>query len=532
MRKNLLLSSAAFANRGAKALAAYKGSPDPQPLADTVERMQKAPRMAEDITGYASDMASMVDYWEQVESIVDGYKAVRDGAEKFLPKFHDETSDEYKARLKLTKFTNIYRDIVESLAAKPFEEEVTLNDKASDELKQFCENVDGQGNNITVFLSQVFFNGINSAIHWIFVDYPTVDTNVIRTRQDEKEAGIRPFWSNVLAKNVRQATVSIINGKHVLTYARIFEPGVSTPNRVRIFERGTNGVFWELWEESEQAAADGKKQYMIIASGKLGISLIPLIPFITGRRDGTNFKVLPHMQDAADLQIQLYQDESALKFAKTLTGYPMLAANGMVPEMEPDGKTPKKLRVGPARVLWGKPDGAGNHGSWAFVEPSAQSLKFLADDIKETKQDLRELGRIPLTAQSGNLTTITAGVAAGKSRSAVSAWALVLKDAAENALMATALWMNIQDEPEVNIYNEFDNFLDGGTDIEALISMRAAGDLSRETLWFEMRRRKVMSPDFDGEKELDRILSEIPGEPDLDNQDDQNNPDMQPGNAA
>jgi hypothetical protein len=370
-------------------------------------------------------------------------------------------------------------------------------------------------------------------MHWIFVDYPTINPDEIRTVADQKKAGIRPFWSHVLARNVLEARVTIMNGQHVLTYIRILEPGVSEPSKVRIFERGPNGVFWELWEESEQAAADGKKQFLIMASGKLGIDVIPLVPFITGRRSGTSFKVLPPMQDAADLQIQLYQDESGLKFAKTLTGYPMLAANGMQPEMQEDGKTPKKLRVGPARVLWGRPDGNGNHGTWAFVEPSAQSLKFLADDIKETKQDLRELGRQPLTAQSGNLTVITAGVAAGKSRSAVSAWALMLKDAAENAMLITAKWLLLDEQPEVNIYNEFDNFLDGGADIEALNAMRTNGDLSQETLWFEMRRRKVLSPDFDADKERAKLLDEVPGEPDLeDAEDGEPNPELQPGNAA
>ena len=94
---------------------------------------------------------------------------------------------------------------------------------------------------------------------------------------------------------------------------------------------------------------------------------------------------------------------------------------------------PKPLSVGPAKVLYAPPDGAGNSGSWAYVEPSAQSLTFLAGDIKETKQDLRELGRQPLTA-TANVTVINSAMAASKAKSAVGAWAIGLKDALENAM--------------------------------------------------------------------------------------------------
>jgi hypothetical protein len=127
-------------------------------------------------------------------------------------------------------------------------------------------------------------------------------------------------------------------------------------------------------------------------------------------------------------------------------------------------------------------------------------------------QDLRELGKQPLTAQSGNLTVITTAVAAGKAKSAVAAWALRLKDSLENAMKITALWLNVTEEAQVYIYTDFDNFADTTADLDHLAKARERNDISLTTYWVELRRRKVLSPEFDAEKEKELILAEIPGD--------------------
>lgn len=460
------------------------------------------------------DIAYMVPYWDMADAIIEGADAIKAGGKLFLPQFPDEKESDYCFRLKTAKFTNIYRDVLEGLATKPFEEEITLiGADVPEQIKDFVENVDGCGNNITVFASMTFFNGINSAIDWIFVDYPSVNTSTVFNQEQAKKLNIKPFWTHVLARNVYEVRTTLIGGEHVLSYIRIYEPSstIDKPNHVRVFERNGDNVSWKLYEEvSDSKTIEG--QVVEIASGTLSINVIPMIPFSTGRRDGNSYKFFPSMKDAADLQITLYQDESALQYIKTMAGYPMLAANGMKPPMEADGKTPKKVAIGPMRILYGLPDGAGNFGEWRFVEPNANSMEFLQKNIDKTKQDLRELGRQPLTALSSQLTTVTTSIAAGKARSAVSAWALALKDALENALMITNMYLNVEYPIEVNVYTDFDNVLDTTADLDTLDKARERGDLSLETYWFELKRRKILSPEFNKEDEENRLLNELPGD--------------------
>lgn len=483
----------------------------------------------------STDSAAMIDYWNKTDAIVDGEDAVKAMHSVFLPKFAHEETEDYQVRESLIKFTNVYRDIVENLATKPFEEDVTLQEQAGDaatkppvEIEDFIKDVDGAGNNITSFGATTFFNGINSAIDWIFVDFPTEqDTAHIRTVADAKASGIRPYWSHVLGRNVLEARVKVVNGKEMLVYCRIFEPGNGpVPDHVRVFERNVDGVVvWRLYVKTDQIQIGSNTQFKLEAGGVVSINVIPMIPFITGRRDGRTFRVWPAMKDAADLQAQLYQQESGLKFIKTMAGYPMLAANGIQPEKNADGST-KSLRASPMRVLYSKADAAGNVGTWGFVQPDAAILKFLADDVKDTIQQLRELGRQPLTAQSGNLTVITTAVAASKAKSAVGAWAHRLADALNMAIEYTCLWINLSGyKPQVHVFNEFDDFTDAIADIPALQQARTARDISRNTFTKELQRRKVLSAQFDADADLAELLEETPTGADLENPDDNNKPE-------
>lgn len=458
----------------------------------------------------SADSQAMIDYWDKTDAIVDGYQTVKSFGELFLPRFVEETDDDYSVRLSLTKFTNIYRDVLEGLSSKPFQEEINLlGEDVPEEIEVFAENVDGRGNSLSVFAAQTFFNGINSAIDWIFVDAPAIETGRVLNRAEEQELNIRPFWSHVLARNVLEVQTSMFGAEERITYIRVLEPNQEGEDYVRIFALFDGVVIWELWQEVE-GAEKPEEAAILVDSGQLTIPVIPFIPFVTGRRNGRGWQVYPPMQDAADLQVELYQEESALKFIKTMAGYPMLAANGIKPEKDGKSGAVKKVNVGPMKVLYGPPDGNGNHGEWKFIEPSAHSMEFLNKSIESTKQDLRELGRQPLTALSSQLTTVTTSVAAGKAKSAVGQWAMLLKDTLENAFKMTAMFMGVDYETEVHVYNDFDNVSDTNADIDNLLDARQNGDLSQETLWTELKRRKVLSAEFKAEDEQERLLNEVP----------------------
>jgi hypothetical protein len=469
----------------------------------------------------SGDYLAMKPYWDMVETILAGAEAMRKAGTKYLPQFPYESANNYDFRRSNAKFTNIYRDIVENLAAKPFTKEVALVDGASQAIQSFIEDVDGRGNHLHVFSASLFFAGVNDAISWIFVDKAPVPERA--SLADEQRLGARPYWVLIPAKRLLAVRTAIVDGAETIVHARIEECETvndgyaeKTVRRIRELNRDPSAVAdgygparFTLWEE--QKADDGKVSWVNVGEGPIAIGVIALVPFITGRRIEGSWRIVPPMQDAAYLQIEHYQQETNLKNTKQLTAFPMLSGNGVEPPRKADG-TVEATPVGPSVVLYAPPREGRSPASWTFVEPAATSLRFLADDIKATEQQLRELGRQPLTAQTGSLTVVTTAFAAQKGNSAIQAWCINLKDALENALKFTAKWLADTGEAEVSVHSDFAIDIESDQASTVLLAMRKNNDISREALINEAKRRDWLAPEYDAGKDLDLILAEIPAD--------------------
>ncbi len=476
----------------------------------------------------SADYQAMQGYWTKVAAIRGGVDAMRKAGKTFLPQFPNESDPNYAYRLENSKFTDIYSDIVENLASKPFSKEVALaNDAVPEPIKVITEDVDGGGNHLHVFADSVFFNGIHNAIDWILVDYPTVPQGA--TLADEKRMGARPYWVRIPAADMLWVESKVIKGKEEFTYAKIYEPITQRDSagkekridRVRILTRdelegGQYGpARYEIWEKGTQSNAG----WSLIEKGAISIGVIALVPFFTGRREGTTWRIRPPMRNVAELQVEHYQQETNLKSAKELTAFPMLAGNGVEPPVDEEGK-PVMAPIGPSVVLYAPPsqDGA-RSGQWQFIEPSATSLKFLSEEVDKTEAQMRELGRQPLTAGTSGITQVAAAFASQKSASAVQAWAFMLKDCLERAYVFTAMWLSVKLEPTVYVNTDFAVELGDDKAPDTLLTMNERGTLSTQTLWQEMKRRSILSPEFDGEEEERRLIEELPGD---DTEDDLN----------
>lgn len=489
------------------------------------------------------DYLAMKPYWDMVETMLDGAQAMRKAGKKYLPQFPNETDPNYAYRSTNAKFTNIFRDLVEGLAAKPFSKQVDLIEKShSDQIKTFVEDVDGAGNHIHVFAGDVFFNGIASAVDWILVDHTTVPAGVTAT--DERNMGARPYWVRIPAIRMKWVESAMIAGKEQFVYAAIHEPTTvrigfeeKTVDRMRLLirDKQDDGSYasarFEIWEATpvKTNATASSVNWVKKEEGPISIGIIPLVPFMTGRRKEGTWQLLPPMKDAAYLQIEHYQQETNLKSAKELTAFPMLTGNGITPPVDSKGQ-PIMAPIGPSVVLYAPMGGQGQqHGEWKFIEPTAASLKFLAEEVDKTEQQLRELGRQPLTAQTGNLTVVTTTFAAQKGNSAVQAWALNLKDALEQALKFTCLWLKDTTQPEVTVYTDFDVETDSVEGMKVVLDMRKNSLISRAAAINEAKRRNILAPEYDEEADMDLILAEVPGD---DTDDDTEASTTPPANAA
>lgn len=469
----------------------------------------------------SADYTAMLPYWKMVSDILGGAPTMRKAGQTYLPQFPHESGPDYNHRCANAPFTNIYGDIVENLAAKPFAKEAGLVDRAGQSFVDLAEDIDGRGNNLNVFLGHWFFAGINDAVSFVLVDKKAVPPGA--SIAEENALGARPYWVHIPAIAMIAAYSDVIDGKEQFIHCRFLEPytvregwAEVTKPRVRVLDRPKIGegkygpATWELFEE--QTDASGNKTWVSIEGGPISIGVIALVPFITGRRKPGTWQFVPSMNDAAYLQIEHYQQETGLKYASENTAFPMLAGNGVSPELDEKGNV-KPAPVGPKTVLYAPPSSDGSqHGAWTFIEPSAESLRFLQARLEGTAKELRELGRQPLTASSGNLTVVTTAFAAQKGNSAAQTWALNLKDAAELAFVYTGLWLNQPTAPEVYVFTDFSVEMESDKGPDFLLKLRERGDISRKAITDEGKRRGFLSGDYDAEKDMELILKEAPAD--------------------
>ncbi len=484
----------------------------------------------------SSDYLAMVDYWNQIAAIMGGVKTMRAGGQDYLPKFESESDESYKQRLKVARFTNIFRTIVEDLAARPFSKEVTF--KASPAMEKMIENIDGQYTHGSKFLHKWFQDAIANGMSCVFVDYTRTDPNTIdasgiprrKTLHEERASGARPYAILVPAIDAIAIYSAMVNGVEEFVHVRFreFSKRVDGFNEVmveqiRVLTRdpimsdeglllGFDHPRFELWEAVAPSTVTSRakaQEFKKIDEGPISIERIPFEVLIIGDRQ-TGWVVNPAMNDAANLQIELYEAENGVKNLKTLTAFPMLTANGVDPIIDPKTGKPVPIPVGPRAILYtGRPEQGTPSGSWQIIEPAGTSLSFLREDVKDTAQELRELGRQPLSASSSNLTVVTTVFAARKGNAAIQNWALDLKDSAENVLMYMQKWSKDSTEPEVIIDLDFSLDSAENDGFADVLAMRSNGDLSRKTTWEEAKRRGRLSDSFDDEEEEKRLEDEI-----------------------
>lgn len=505
--------------------------------------MAKVPAQVTAPDHTSSDYDAMKPYWEQIATMNDGTGSMRAAGELYLPKFEAESSERYEERRKNAVFTNIYSDIVENLADKPFAKEVSIVD-GSERVKAYSEDIDGQGNNLHNFAATYFRNAIDNGVDWIYVDFTKINPNVVdangntrrRSVAEERAAGARPYWVRVSALEMIAVYSAVINGEEDFVHCRMIETfkeragwdeidvvQVRELNREPLLDEEGNVTDWlpatyRIWQQREQSATQRRNTpkrmvWTVIEEGDVAIGIIPIVPLVIGERKGNSWRLIPALRKVADMQLEYYEQENGLKNIKKFTAFPILSAAGVEPEKGSDGE-PKRAKVGPSAVLYAPVTEAGA-GSWGFVEPAGTSLTFLRGELQEMAKEMRELGRQPLTQSSGTLTTSTSDMAASKGQSAVQRWALLLKDAIENALFLTALWINDATEPTVNISADFSTGEAEDNGFEHVLKLREGGDLSQETIWEEASRRKILGDEFDPEEEKTRLEAEEPSDEEL-----------------
>jgi hypothetical protein len=91
------------------------------------------------------------DYWKMVDTLLGGTSAMRAARGEYMPAHGNETDTEYDNRVKTAVLLNEFKRVLNSLAGRPFQEPINLNEDVPELIKEFAEDVNMLGDNLTVF---------------------------------------------------------------------------------------------------------------------------------------------------------------------------------------------------------------------------------------------------------------------------------------------------------------------------------------------------------------------------------------------
>ena len=385
------------------------------------------------------------------------------------------------------------------------------------ELEKVLANVDGAGADITAFASEVFEAGISYGADFILVEMPVLKSGAASSLKSFKESGARPYLVPIRASDVISIKTATVNGEEVFTEFRYKadyegEDGAEITCVRGIYRdqiqddvgaiTGYAAPFFEVYEKN------GDK-WSLADSGELGIGEIPVVPFLTGRRYGSGWRIRPPMRGAAELQVEHYQQENQIKYSVTQTAFPVYVAVGVAQPMDAEGK-PAKVKVGPGAFVFLAPGSENSKGpDLKVVQPETSSLEFMQKRMEATEKQIRELGRQPLTAGSNNITVIAASFASQKANSAAQQWAMNLRNTLENAIRIMSLWVGKPKvEPKVTVHTDFAVLAQSDQSMDWVDNARERGDISGEQWAREAKRRGHLEPEYDFDADLDIIIHE------------------------
>lgn len=460
-------------------------------------------------TSYAH--RTMVPRWNMINALLGGTETMREAGEEYLPRHHREYPEDYDERLRCSVLFNVFEITLDNLAGKPFTEPLTLEEDVPADIVDYAEDIDLKGNHIDQFSAMVFRDGIAKGLTHIMVDTPVNDGEQPRTLAAEREFGIRPYMIHTPPENVLAADAVIVDGHEVLTHLRLYEADLERVGfaeklveRIRVFDlnviESDNGpstfqVTVTIYRKAEKKVR-GKDHWVVERTIPTEHSEIPVYTFYAHRAGFMESK--PPLLDLAFMNVQHWQSSSDQFNVLKVARFPILAASGV----ETDGA---ETTLGPRNVL----EIDNPEGRYYYIEHTGAAIEAGRKALQDLVDTMALYGATMLRRRPDRETATSRSLEERNQSAPLQKMALAFKDTLENALKGMAMMIGEEDGGSVTIHTDFG--FDGGEVVDLQTLQVAYKDfaISREGFLNELRRRKVLSDDFDVQEDESQLMKEI-----------------------
>lgn len=441
-------------------------------------------------------------WWNKINDVLGGTERMRGVGAQHLPQHPEESDNAWANRLAVNTLFNQTELTLAAWVGRPFSEPVKRVDIHS-QLEPFLDDIDLEGNNVSVFARKWFQGGVAKGLHHVLIDFPVVGEKkdgLPRTLEDDQKENLRPYWVDVPAENLISANAVRIQGKWVLTEIRILETieeknGFLTTFKERIRVQTPGHI--QLWELVPKTKRSRKKEWRVIDEFDIGLDFIPLVTFYTDEQGFMLAK--PPLLDLVNLNIRHWQSTSDQTAILTVARFPIMAASGALNE--------DNIVIGPGHWLH-SPDPT---GKFYYVEHEGKAIEAGRMDLADLEEQMAQYGAEFLKRKPGNLTATARTLDSAESTSPLQDMTIRFNDAMETALRYTAAWLKLEDAEigMLAIITDFGPEKFEKVDLDALLAAVKSKAISKKAFVQELIRRGVLGEDFDPEADIKLIEEEI-----------------------
>lgn len=447
---------------------------------------------------FYSDMKPM---WERATALLGGTDSMRAAKTRFLPQFPGESQEIYNWRLNVAVLNNFYSAMAEQMVGLMFGEKLQI--EKSQIPQEWLDNVDRQGGSVHDFAVRVAHLLLTHGLPHILVDYPKRPDDA-KTLDDDKRLGLRPYWVLLTPESVFSASASKVNGAEIVDQVRWKEHAsrrdgynITITEVIRVLTLDESGATYELHERDMGSKAWVKKE-----SGQLraaGNKQLTQLPFVTGYANRKGFmRAKSTLDDVAHKNIEHWQSAADQRHILTVCRFPK--------EFQVGTANPVNI-TGPYSLLHSS--GKRTEVEFGIIEAQGFGITAGENDLKRIVSEAESMAVRIITSDAAK-TESGEQIDYEKEGAPLQKLAVELERIVKQALQHTAIYAGIDPAqagvPKIN--KDFGLSADDTKAIETLLKARAQGDLSRPTLWEELRERGLFRTNFDPKKEAELIEDE------------------------
>jgi hypothetical protein len=417
-------------------LSAIGGEAGPETPRPAVERMVEAAELPDDLMG--------------------GNRAMRASADQWLPREEEESYGNHDIRVRRSTCFSFYADTVCDLASKPFVKPVEV-DGAPSAFDEFMRDVDGKGQDLTVFAQDLMLKAIHRGMYHTLVDSmgsgkTVADTNdrrvYARNIDPTDMLDIRDEADSAGRMHVVYCRFAATRSVNTNSYDQTLETVIIELER-GIDEQVGYKVEYKFDTNTGDWVDQGSQPY---DPGGVGVPLYTMYANQTGY-----FEAEPALEDLAWINLAHYQSRAdhahVMRVARLITLVTLgFADAGKKTDPRDKGRT--KVALGPLSRINNRNENA----KVSFLEPSGRSIELSLEDMAQLEKEANRLGARYHSSGKSHVTAQSVISDGQKLSNNLTGFCVRMEAVLASILASVGEWVNAPaTEITVTINKEFDS---------------------------------------------------------------------------